>query len=198
MERVSQLIEKYIKKYNLTDFQLSENTCNYIDNNFRRIEVKKKKLISEEEKKEKYLYFIEKGILRYWTQDIHYQEITFWFSFSGEFANSYYSFCKEEKSDFNIEALTDCVIWRADKKFILEMYNSSLEINKLARIVMEDIFTRKIKHEIELLKYTLEERYKLLATRDCNLLKEIPLKYIASYIGGTPQSISRIRRKLFT
>ena len=198
MEKVSKLIEKYINNYNLTEVKLSESTCNYIDKSFTRIKVKRKDFLLEEDKKENFLYFIEDGILRYWTQDIHFQEITFWFSCSGEFANSYYSFCMNQNSDFNIQALTDCIIWRVDKASIFEMYKSSLEINILARIVMEDIFTRKIKHEIVLLKYTLEERYKLLLTRDNNLLKKIPLKYIASYLGGTPQSISRIRKKLIT
>lgn len=195
---LSIILEAYLKKNALTSIHLSSETLDLLNQNFQRVEIRKKDYIIHDGDKERYLYFIESGILRYWILDTHLQEITFNFSFAGEFANSYYSFCKDTKSEFDIQALTDCVIWRINRDIIFEMFKTSLEINMLARVVMETIFTKKIQREIELLKYTIEERYNLLITRDKNMLKDIPLKYLASYLGATPQSLSRIRKKYFS
>jgi hypothetical protein B2_04645 len=194
---LSIILEEYLKKEALTPIHLSDETLNLLNRSFQKIEIRKKDYLIRDEDKEQYLYFIESGILRYWILDAHLREITFYFSFAGEFANSYYSFCKDMKSEFNIQALTDCVLWRINRNMIFDMFKTSLEINILARVVMENIFTKKIQREIELLKYTIEERYRILITRDKNMLRDIPLKYLASYLGSTPQSLSRIRKKIF-
>ncbi|WP_294562469.1 Crp/Fnr family transcriptional regulator, partial [uncultured Bacteroides sp.] len=194
---LSVILEAYLEKNALTYIHLSSETLELLNQNFQRVEIRKKDYLIHAGDKELYLYFIESGILRYWILDRHLQEITFAFAFAGEFANSYYSFCKDTKSEFDIQALTDCVIWKVNRNIIFDMFKTSLEINILARVVMENIFTKKIQREIELLKYTIEERYRILIIRDKNMLKEIPLKYLASYLGSTPQSLSRIRKKIF-
>lgn len=148
---------------------------------------------------EKYLYFIESGILRYWTKEVEGdpdKEITFWFSFPGEFANSYFSLRQGQPSLINIQALTDCVIWRLDKADLTELYETSLNINKIARIVLEDVLIRKITRETLILGYSCEKIYRDLLARDKELIKNIPLKYLASYIGVTPQRLSQIRKKV--
>lgn len=148
---------------------------------------------------EEYLYFIESGILRYWTAqeyDDPDKEVTFWFSFSGEFANSYFSLKENKPSMINIQALTDCVIWKLPKKDLADLYRTSLNINKIARIVLEDAYCKKINRENLLLGYPAEAIYKDLVARDKELLQNIPLKYIASYIGVTPQRLSQIRRTI--
>lgn len=198
MTDISSIIEEGLKKHALTSFSLSDETKAFINQNFQQEIIKKNAVLTSVGEKEKFLYFLETGILRYWTEDIHLQEITFWFSLSGEFANSYYSFCKNAGSDYTIQALTDCRVWRIKKELFFNACESSLEICNLSRVVMEEIFTRKIRREIELLKYTIEERYKRCIIYEKNLFRNIPLKYIASYLGATPQSISRIRKKIFT
>lgn len=149
---------------------------------------------------EKYLYFIETGILRYWTTPSSSdsdKEITFWFSFPGEFANSYFSLKENRPSLINIQALTNCVIWRLPRKDLTHLYQTSLNINKIAKIVLEDALCRKIHREVLLLGSSGEELYKDLMVKDKDLIQKIPLKYIASYIGVTPQRLSQIRKKMF-
>ena len=60
----------------------------------------------------------------------------------------------------------------------------------------EDLFLKKFKRELSLLNETAEQRYQNLFTEQSQLIKEIPLKYIASYIGITPQALSRIRKRI--
>lgn len=175
--------------------KLSEGECLFLNKHFERVEIKKNQFIIEEGRREKYLYFIEEGQFRYWTYNFKLREITFWFSFSGEFANSYFSLKNEIPSAFNIQAIVHSIIWRMKSDDLLEIYNSSLNINKISRIVLEDIFTRKIQREISLLKLTPEERYKELMELNKEMILTIPLKYLSSYLGITPQALSRIRKR---
>lgn len=148
---------------------------------------------------ENYLYFIEKGILRYWTisnKNNSIKETTFWFSFPGEFANSYFSLKENIPSNINIQALTDCIIWKIPKDDLVQLYDTSYNINKIARIVLEDALTRKITREIQLLGSSNIDIYREFIKKDREYIQQIPLKYIASYIGVTPQTLSQIRRKL--
>jgi len=68
--------------------------------------------------------------------------------------------------------------------------------NYLGRFASEKLFLAKSKRELALLKYNATERYLNLFTEQPEILKFIPLKYVASYIGVTPQGLSRIRRQI--
>lgn len=169
----------------------------FFNDHFQRHEMKKNTFLIQEGKKERYLYFIEKGIMRYWTTNIKLREITFWFSFSNEFANSYLSLMHDNPSTFNIQALCNSVVWRINTEDLSAIYEGSLNTNRIARIVLEDVFTRKIEREISLLKLSPEDRYKELIKYHKELIFTIPLKYLASYIGITPQALSRIRKRIY-
>ncbi|HEY0749771.1 MAG TPA: hypothetical protein VGD26_01370 [Chitinophagaceae bacterium] len=66
----------------------------------------------------------------------------------------------------------------------------------IGRKASEDLFLKKSKRELSLLNDTAEERYLKLFSEQLHLIKQIPLKYIASYIGITPQALSRIRKRI--
>ena len=68
--------------------------------------------------------------------------------------------------------------------------------NYLGRFAAEKLFLAKSKRELSLLKYTAKERYLRLFSEQPKIIQLIPMKYIASYIGITPQGLSRIRRQI--
>ena len=68
--------------------------------------------------------------------------------------------------------------------------------NTIGRLASEDLFVKKSKREVSLLNLSAEERYLNLFKEQPHLLIHIPLKYIASYIGITPQALSRIRKRI--
>lgn len=182
-----------------SELKLTQEEQRFFCDHFVREYIKKNQFTIQIGDYEEYIYFIESGILRYWTAQKHddpVKEVTFWFSFSGEFVNSYSSFKENQPSLINIQALTDCVIWKMPKKDLADLYRTSLNINKIARIVLEDALCRKINRENLLLGSSAENIYKDLVTRNKELLQNIPLKYIASYIGITPQRLSQIRRMI--
>ena len=103
---------------------------------------------------------------------------------------------ENQPSLIHIQALTDCVIWKLSKQDLADLYQTSLNINKIARIVLEDALCRKITRETLLLGSSAEAIYEDLITKEKELINNIPLKYLASYIGVTPQRLSQIRRKV--
>ena len=76
------------------------------------------------------------------------------------------------------------------------LFDNIREGNSIGRKMAEQFFVGKQKRELSLLTKTAEERYYSLFKHQPQLIKEIPLKYIASYIGITPQALSRIRSRI--
>jgi len=155
---------------------------------------KKEKLISLGEK-EHYISFIEKGVARF-TIPKAAKDITFGFCFENEFISAYDSFLTRTPSLYGIEALTDMSLWRISYDDLQEIYAKTAVGNTIGRLSTERLFLIKSKREQSLLNETATQRYLNLFTERPNLIKEIPLKYIASYIGVTAQALSRIRNAI--
>lgn len=199
MDNIALLIEQSVNVIDSLNMglRLTTDEQTFFCEHFERIELRKNDYTIKEGELEKYLYFIENGILRYWASNSKDGETTFWFSFSKEFANSYFSLKNRKPSEFNIQALCNTIVWRISLKDLSHLYANSLNINKIARIVLEDACTRKIEREIHLLKLSPDEIYRELIKKEKELISSIPLKYIASYIGVTPQTLSQIRKTIF-
>ena len=180
-----------------TSIRLTDEEQLFLCKHFERVELDKNDYLIRKGEVENYIYFIESGIFRYWVSGMDSDtEVTCGFSFSCEFANAYSSLNNKELSVFNVQALCKSVIWRLSKRNLSYLYKTSLNINKIMRVTLEYAFARKTVRELSLLRYTPEERYVKLLEGDKMLLQNIPLKYIASYIGITPQALSCIRKRI--
>lgn len=144
---------------------------------------------------ENYLSFISEGIVRLYIPKEE-SDLTFGFVFKNEFVTAYDSFITQTPSHYQIETLTSTTMWRISFKDLQEVYKQTESGNLIGRRMAENMFLIKSKREISLLNKTAEERYLDLFTERPKLLKQIPLKYIASYIGVTPQALSRIRKRI--
>jgi len=92
--------------------------------------------------------------------------------------------------------LTETILWQISNKDLQEVYKRTKNGNIIGRKMAENMYLIKSKRELSLLSKTAEERYLNLFSDRPELLKQIPLKYIASYIGVTPQALSRIRKRI--
>jgi CRP-like cAMP-binding protein len=155
----------------------------------------KKQLISEAGKTENYISFIDSGIIRYYLQDGE-KEITFEIAFENSFAAAYDSFITRTPALYTAEALTDTVLWSVTYPDLQELYQTTVNGNKIGRLAAEELYIKKNKRQLSLLKDSAEQRYKNLLTDYPHLIQHIPLKYLCSYIGITPQALSRIRRRI--
>lgn len=198
---IALLIEQAVNFINTdalsTGIRLTNEEQSFLCKNFERMELDKNDYLIRKGEAENYIYFIESGIFRHWLSDVdNDKEVTFGFSFSGEFANAYPSLKDREPPVFSAQALCRSVVWRLSRQNMAHLYKTSLNINKMMRVTLEYAFARKTTRELSLLRYTPEERYVRLLEGDKALLQNISLKYIASYIGITPQALSCIRKRI--
>ena len=174
---------------------LSENDWQLFASKLERFECPKRSILFKTGKTEKYLSFIEKGIVRFYLPRSDY-ELTFAFVFENAFVSAYDSFLTQTPSTYNVETLADTQLWRIHYNHLQEIYNKSEAGNTIGRFAGEELFLKKSKRELSLLTETAEQRYLKLLNEQPHLVQRIPLKYLSSYIGITPQALSRIRKRI--
>jgi CRP-like cAMP-binding protein len=157
---------------------------------------KKTKLLNVGET-ENHISFIEDGIVRLLIpNEDEEKEITFGFSFGNEFISAYDSFLTQTPTLYELETLTKTTIWSISHTDLQEVYRSTQIGNLIGRFYSERLYLIKSKREQSLLNDSAEKRYLNLFKERPKLIQEIPLKFIASYIGVTPQALSRIRKRI--
>jgi CRP-like cAMP-binding protein len=144
---------------------------------------------------ENYLTFIQEGMVRFYVPG-ETNDITFAFAFAGSFFSAYDSFITRQPCGYSIETLSDTIIRRISHTNLQNVYRQTEAGNKIGRLAAEGLFLIKSKRELSLLKESAQERYLRLLHEQPNYIQQIPLKYIASYIGVTPQALSRIRARI--
>jgi CRP-like cAMP-binding protein len=152
----------------------------------------KGELLIREGQIEKNLYYVETGAIRVFLLS-EFEEQTIRFGYEGSFINSLYSFLKGTPSEFYIETLRKTTIRVISKSNLLNMVNESSERLRQYNSLLETLVCQQIEREIDLLTISPSERLRRVLERSPNLFQEIPLKYIASYLRMTPETLSRIR-----
>jgi len=155
----------------------------------------KKSIILKKGRVESHLSFVETGILRLYIPKID-NDLTFGFVFANEFVSAYDSFLMQAPCQYELEAIVTTTLWQISYQDLQSIYNDTSVGNEIGRKNAEALFLKKSGRELSLLNKSAEERYLDLFTERPELIKKIPLKYIASYIGITPQALSRIRRRI--
>jgi CRP-like cAMP-binding protein len=171
-----------------------ENWKIYSDKNVRK-EYKKKDLILKEGEVENYLSFVEEGVARLFFVKQN-KELTTRFVFKYQYLTSYDSFLQRSPSRCNMEALTDMIVWQIHYDDLQEVYRTSPVGNLIGRLTIENIYLAKLNKEFSYLSESAEERYLKLMKEQPNLFQLVPLKHIATYMGITPQALSRIRKRI--
>ena len=174
---------------------ISEVDWIYFSSKLERVTFSKKEIILSKNQTENYLSFVESGILRMFVPKPE-NDITFGFVFKNSFISAYDSFLTQAPCEYSIEALSPTIIWRLTFNDLNDIYQKTSIGNEIGRKCAENLFLIKSKRELSLLTHSAEERYLNLFCERPELIKQIPLKYIASYIGVTPQALSRIRKRI--
>lgn len=184
-----------IKKHFEKLVSMSEKDWSIFSSKLVKHKFPKKSILLKLGQKENYLSFIEQGIVRFYIPQ-EFKDLTFGFAFAGNFVSAYDFFLTQLPSNYQLETITETVVWSLTYDDLQSIYNETEIGNKIGRLASEDLFLKKSKREFSLLSDTAEQRYLNLFSEQPHLLKQIPLKYIASYIGIMPQSLSRIRKRI--
>lgn len=169
-----------------------ENLIHALDEISEQRTISKGEYLIREGQVEKNLYYIESGAVRVFHLS-EFEEQTIRFGYEGSFINSLYSFIKGTPSEFYIEALRKSTLRVISKGQLLDIVNESSERLKQYNSLLETLVCQQIEREIDLLTVSPSVRLRRVLERSPNLFQEIPLKYIASYLRMTPETLSRIR-----
>ncbi|WP_312355313.1 Crp/Fnr family transcriptional regulator [Empedobacter sp.] len=174
---------------------LSSQSIQLIADKIQLIRLSKNTTLIDADKVEKKLYFIKKGIVRAYTIDDG-KEITFWFGKEGDLILSTRSYVENKISYETIELMEDCELYEIKSSDIQLFYATNLEIanwgRKLAEIELIKTEERFISRQLG----TAIDRYKKLLEENPSLINRVQLGYIASYLGISQVTLSRIRTEI--
>jgi CRP-like cAMP-binding protein len=126
-------------------------------------------------------------------------EISNYFSFEGELISSYKSFLRQEASRVNIEAMEDATILCFTHDSIHTLVNDeriALKMERFGRMIAEYLICCYEDRVLTFVTKTPEERYLELLSQQPAILQKIPQYYLANFLGITPVSLSRIRKRI--
>lgn len=173
---------------------ISDATWQEIEADLQRIPFAPQEIILAEGQICQHLYFLESGLLR-WFILREGEEVTKYFTEAPYAFTSQQSFTMALPAEETIQTLAPSVVWRLPKETtfcLLTHFDWSEFVRKLVQEVQratQDLM-------IELQTLTAEQRYRDMLERGDPLLAQVPLKYLASYLGIAPRSLSRIRNRI--
>ena len=174
--------------------KLDKEKWTIVENSFEEKEIAPKKILLREGEISGYVYFIKKGCLRLWFNKDG-KDITFQFFFEGQGVSSMDSFFSGQPSLFTLESIEHSTVNMISKKNFNKLLQLSPEINDS----FQDYIFQRLRNYSRLflsrIKDTPQERYEDLVNKHPEIIKRIPQHYIASYLGITPISLSRIRNR---
>lgn len=189
-----------IKDSPLVSFALAVNTLSeeareYANRKSFTHRVKKGEFLVRSGELCSYVYFIQKGILRGYVQDGK-KEITTWITAENELATSITSFHSQQKSFENIQAIEESELTGLHYDDLQYLYKNHPEVNITGRLLLEKYY-RDAEERAYIARLTeATSKYQRFIATKSFMLNRVPLKFIASYLGMTLETLSRIRSKL--
>jgi CRP/FNR family transcriptional regulator, anaerobic regulatory protein len=189
----TKLIEAIQQKvpFTMDDIELCKSYFEYIT-------YTKNEIVEEQDKIPEYLYFIVSGFMRLFYYDENGDEVTTHFVVPSGFIASYLSLIHNNKAVENVECVTDCFLLRIHKLKFKELIEKSENFKTYSLIIFQDAFSNIQSRANDLATLNAEQRYKKLLHEKPELLQNVPIQYLASYLGMKPESLSRIRRQIIS
>ena len=183
----------------ITDFLVtlvpfSPDELKDILSHFEKEYVKKHQVLIKEGQVCNKLYFVEQGIGRSYYLKQDGKEVTQWFFGVGDFMSSADSFFQESPSFYYLEILEDSILHSISKEKMDLLLAKYHKMEKLVRLLTIELLT-KVVHKLNGIQFqTAKERYNYILAEFPDISHRVPLGHIASYLGITQETLSRIRR----
>ncbi len=173
-------------------YPLSTEAKNALGHCFEKVMLAKNEYLLNEGQVCRQLYFLEHGALRGF-YNLDGKEITHWFGFENDFVTSFHSFTTREPAVENIQLMEGSILWAISKDTVADLFNQYHEIERLVRIAYEKYYIRLEERFVNAQFKTARERYENLVQQTPHILERVPLGYVASYLGISQETLSRIR-----
>ena len=173
---------------------VSEDVMQAIGNFFEIIDIPKRQVLLKDGEICQHLYLVLEGVMRmYYIKDD--EEVSSLFIEENHFFTTQ-SFYSRTLGYEYIEAILPTTMARIHYTQLQTLYKLYPELNYIARVITENYLVKSQERLFLLRRQTAEERYLYFTERYPTLLQKVPLKYIASYLGLTLETLSRIRNKI--
>ena len=177
-------------------FLLSEADIETIKLYHKKVSFKKGEFLLKEDEIADEYYLLEKGLVRAFVQDFDNNEITTEFFCENEIVIVPSSLFQRMPSKENLQTLTDCTLWKIDFEKFQELFHSIEGIREWGRAWFTfQLFTMK-QRSLGMITETAKNRYLKLMKDKPEILLNAPLKQIATFLGITDTSLSRIRKEI--
>lgn len=140
------------------------------------------------------LYLVINGSLRVFIED-ETEQHTIRFGYQDSLITALDCFLTQKPTSFYIQAIKNCELKVISKAKFDSFINSKIEYQSIWKKLLESFVYQQIEREIDLITYSPQKRFQRVFDRSPQLFQNIPLKYIASYLRMTPETLSRILKK---
>jgi CRP-like cAMP-binding protein len=178
------------------DLVFSEDEIKVIESVFHKVNVKKGAILLNPSDNVNEQYYILEGCLRSFHIDAHGKEHTVQFGIKDWWISDFTAFFSSEKAIMTIEVIKDATLYKITKQDKEHLYQKIHKIEHFFRIKLEKAFASFQKRILANLSLTAKERYLSFIKTYPNIEKNIKNYHIASYLGITTESLSRIRKEL--
>lgn len=184
-------LEQYIKSY----FGVAPENISRISSFFYLKTLKKGDYFLKAGRVCENLGFHKSGLIRVYVT-IDGKETTQWISSQGYFVTDLSGLIFNKPSKYHIQALTDCEIYAIDRKDYINLPHVIPQWQELEKLFIARCFIYLEERVFALLSMNAEERYRSLFEQKPELFNQVPLQYLASMMGMTPETLSRLRKKI--
>ena len=174
---------------------VSLETANEIASRFEEKNISKGGFLLQEHKVSNEYFFLEKGFMRAFAFDTEGDDVTTGFYSSNQVVFEVSSFFTRIKSKENIQALQDCNGWFINYEQLNDLFHTLPEFREFGRSILVKGFAALKVRMLSMITETAEQRYEALLKTNPEIFQQAALKHIASYLGITDTSLSRIRKE---
>lgn len=186
-----------LKKYCTTIVTLTDSELKLIDTYFEVKDLKKKDFLLQDGKVCNFIGFIANGTIRHF----HIKdgvEKTCDISFENSWVTDFQSFTHSTSCIMNLQAMTDTTVFIIKKENLFKLYNECNKYETFGRLMAEQVAQRATEIAMSLSADKPEERFQNLLKKQPDLFQRVPQKYIANFLGISPESLSRIQKRIHT
>lgn len=158
--------------------------------------IRKRQFILQEDDICKHYTFVVTGCFRMFSVDKNAAEHNIQFAAENDWISDIGSFFSERPSKLFIEAMEPSTILQIEKKDLLKLYTDSLKFNRNFRVIIENKFVELQNRVLQNISSTAEERYTSFIEQYPHLSNRLPSTQVASYLGVTPEFLSKVRKNL--
>ena len=185
-----------LQKYITSILPMPTDKSAFLAEQFDPIEISKNELLLKENKTAKDTFVLERGFVRSYTFDQNGEEVTTNIFSAPCFVNDFLSFFKQQPTSENYQCLTHCNLWTMSYEKVQNCFHTYPEFREFGRMMLVTNYSNLHDRMLGMIKDTAENRYLKLMKNHPDIFQNVPLKIIASYLGITDTSLSRIRREI--